>query len=226
MSENVNDQRYVYYRTESEPYVDGSRTHHLFRLDRENGGETLNVALLRRTLEWITEHPETHEQRAWFGFRREDGPGEPWTERSEVMERLRERGAHEAPVPALADTACGTSGCLFGWAAVLEGSRVVVEVRGDQSGNRSWAVIRLINSNALWGETGAEVLGLSRGNAEALSNADNSVGDLWRMASALTGGEIVIPEQFAGYDGFTEALADNMRSLEPTLAELRRLRQS
>lgn len=197
---------YVQYRTEGveEDLADQIAERHIWQLDQSNDGELVDVNLLRETLEFVTANPDLHRQRIWFGFR--DGSGVSTTDR-EIVQRAKARGAdREKPIPALADTACGTAGCLFGWAAVIEGSRVQVVLRKPTWSPDEYAAIELRDDyDQDWEAAGREVLGLSFDNAQALSHADNSVGDLWRMASILTQGEIVIPEQFAGYDGVAEA---------------------
>lgn len=205
----MTERQYVQYYTESTPQdlEDGISERLTWDLDQDNDGQEVNVELLRQTLEFVTEHPMLHRQRTWFTFREDHGPS---TSDPEIVERVKARQAEtgEKVVPALADTACGTAGCLFGWAAVIQGDLVKVVVTKGVSWmypEREYAQIELDTPEHDWESAGRHVLGLSIHNAIALSHADNSIGDLWRMASIITSGAIVVPERFAAYDGVAEA---------------------
>ena len=206
----------VRYRTEGRnPDIYTRRT---WTLDQS---DTPNVDLLRQTLEFVTEHRNLHDQGRWFGFRdTDDTEGTVPTDNPEVVERVKGRLAQAGTetVPALPDEQCGTTGCLFGWAAVLGGGPVTVTVipaHKDAWGEWVPEQAQLeLDSIRGWQFEGADLLDLNYGNAEAVSAPGNSLGDLWRMASIITGGAIVVPAEFASYDGLAEA-ADAELATDP-----------
>jgi hypothetical protein len=214
----MNDTDYVHYRAEGRH---GLRT--IFTLDPANDGEAVNIELLRRALNWVTTNRDVHAQGRWFGFAERPGDvdGTEPAYSSEVVERVKARMEAEGAdrVKALADTACGTTGCLFGWAVVMdsqeqEDGSVFVTVRPSErymGPVQGWAPVEVAElelddetHGGDWESAGRDRLGLSTDNAVAVSHADNSVGDLWRMASILTRGEIEVPAEFASYDGVAE----------------------
>jgi hypothetical protein len=191
------------YRAEGR-YEDSERP--TWRLEAQ---DDVNVALLRRALDWVTENPETHNQGTWFSWQNDDAYTADTERLVHVARRIAELGPDAEAVPAIPDTACGTAGCLFGWAVVLDGGHTRVRLT-DRSGNGfyndpQYAVIELLDYSADWYSGGRGLLHLSTDNADALSHAENSLGDLWRIASIITGGEIVVPEAFTDYDGLAEA---------------------
>jgi hypothetical protein len=200
------------YRTEPNPDAepeDREELRQVHALDPDNDGVEMDVMLLYRALVWITEHPEAHNQGTWVGWRANGGGSETSDEETVARIQARQRDEGTAKVRALPDTACGTTGCLFGWAAILGGAPVVIDVRTGRYGTElaTIALADLDQGDTSWRRTGGELLGLSPDNARALSDACNTRGDLWRMASILTAGEIAVPAEFAGHDGIAEAAA-------------------
>jgi hypothetical protein len=122
----------------------------------------VNVPLLRKVLEHVTEHPDQHDQRVW-----------------------------------VKQTGCGTAACLAGWAVLIEGLDPDMSIACGYFGTEYLEDGRDIAVVA------AELIGVD--NPRTVSDdawgdhlfcQDNNIGDLWRIASELTRGEIEIPEQF------------------------------
>lgn len=184
------------------------------------GEDAANVALFQASLEWLTEHPETHNQGTWLAWRHNEAT---YTNHPAILDRVSARLAEAgtSAVPALTDPECGTAGCLFGWAVVIDGRHAQVGLTEDRfRGLGRYASLRCVDSDdgtpADWQPTGRRVLGLTKGNASAISFGDNSIGDLWRMASVITWGEIAVPEQFTDYDGEAEARLAHMSAEDCT----------
>jgi hypothetical protein len=146
----------------------------------------INVELLDRTLNWITEHPEAHDQGEWLHRFETDNPG----------------------------PTCGTQGCLAGWTAVLGGyepyffqwpSGVDRGYGGTDYVRATPAAQPLVQAVELrpfprepgvWAvrQVARELLGLSRTETEILFDGGNSRYDLWRLAELFTDGVIVRPD--------------------------------
>lgn len=179
-----------------------------FLIRPQLGDRACNVGLLRSALEWLTEHPEVHNQGTWFEWR---ANGSGYTCEPEILDQVKARVAAEPVARPLVDTACGTAGCLFGWAVVIDGRFAKLDlVSAGTFHDRDYATIRCQYPSGLggdWEATGRYVLQLTQANTTAISYGDNSIGDLWRIASIITAGEIAVPERFAAYDGIAEAEA-------------------
>lgn len=215
MTENDQTAVPVVYRIETRfsPGSDPDRVPFLIR--PQLGDRACNVALLRSALEWLTEHPEVHNQGTWFEWR---ATGSGYTSQPEILDRVKARVAAEPVARPLVDTACGTAGCLFGWAVVIDGRFAKLDLASAGTfADRDYATIRCQHPSGLggdWESTGRYVLQLTQANATAISYGDNSIGDLWRIASIITAGEIAVPEQFAAYDGTAEAEAAELTEEE------------
>jgi hypothetical protein len=127
---------------------------------------TVDVALLRKTLEYVTAHPERWEQGYW-----------------------------------IRSTPCGTTACLAGTVVLHAGyrphrdfaaeSRMLsyVHVGPDVPVPRVRADVAEVR------EVAKLLLGLDEDEATRLFYSRNTLRDLWRLASHLTGGEIEVPAE-------------------------------
>lgn len=82
--------------------------------------QTYNVALLRKVLEQILHHPETHEQASWIKTVTLELPGS--------MAGAAQYAAGTRYFRHMQKVACGTTACVAGWAVQLAGME---PVQGD-----------------------------------------------------------------------------------------------
>lgn len=148
----------------------------------------VNVEVLEQELKFITRNPKHHRQGTWFD---------------------------EVP-----DNACQTAGCLAGWTAIhhakdeLE-SKQVVRWLGD----KQITFLEYEPKDVSWTRLGMQLLGIEdMDTADELFNGDNTLWDLWNIASMITNGAIQIPEEVQaqrdencnrGDDGEYDWLADD-----------------
>lgn len=138
------------------------------------------VALWRRTLTLITEHPEVHNQGEWL---RETG----WV------------GGTSESRPVVVDDArpwaCGTVGCLAGNAVLLSGRYPLrIQPHGGHVDVLSRGVWSLLERVA--GELARDLLGLTDDQAEYAFDAWRTLVDLWVVAERVTEGRVT-PNQVA-----------------------------
>lgn len=133
----------------------------------------INVPLLRKALEHITEHPEEWRQGDWA--LRCDQPTEVTNGQGEC------------------ETFCGTSFCLAGHVAVMTGHEISWRQNPHATGT----------SNSFWvvggdriSDVARDELGLTERQAESLFAGSNTLDYLWRRASLYTDGAIEVPEEF------------------------------
>lgn len=86
-------------------------------------------------------------------------------------------------------SACGTTGCLFGNAALHAGR--VIPLKGADGD--IWAY-KPDHPSGDWIELGAELFGLDFTDAADLAWGQNSLFDLWAIANEITNGAIEIPQ--------------------------------
>lgn len=133
---------------------------------------------LRRELEFLTAHPERHDQGTWYRLPRPEAvdaePGTDWT--------------------------CGTSGCLAGWTALHADYQPWVDKRGYVADDARVvrpgpgpAYERLVDVHDL----ARDLLGLTDRQANLLFGGDNALRDLWEYARVFTNGAIVVPADVA-----------------------------
>lgn len=140
---------------------------------------TINVPLLRKTLEWAygehlkAERGEVSEwsQGDWMAPTRDV---QPWNLDREDVDAAVQEG-----------TACGTACCIAGKVAYDEGWRPVAFQGGTITG-RDGRVDSAF-------EVGARLLGLNDGQAKDLFNGCNTIGELYWIAGGITDGEIEPP---------------------------------
>lgn len=113
-----------------------------------------NTELLRKELQYITDHPEAWVQETWLD-----------------------------PDP---NSGCGSVGCLAGNAAVHAGRAIL---KRDEDGE--W--YEPDHPSGCFLELGAELFGINEDEAEWLFEGDNSLQELWEIASDITNGEIEVP---------------------------------
>jgi hypothetical protein len=158
-----------------------------------------HVCRLLDQLQFLTANHDRHHQSVWYelgpAHSQEPSPGDA------------------APVPVRAEVGsienCGTVGCLAGWTVLRTVEIPLVRDRtgslhpGRQRYDGTWLV-------ADTSDVAAEYLGLDTTNRNALFAADNSLGDLWRLAAVITGARIAVPAEFR----------DGPRQSDPFAAEL------
>lgn len=133
----------------------------------------VNVPLLRKTLEYVTEHPEEHDQGSWAERTIRDG------------------------------VVCRSSHCLAGWAVVLDGEETIDWDHPDDtweiSAQTTKQSVHRIGGRDIE-EVAHELLGLpgkvSEKTEVPLFKPDNSLAKLWHLANEVTDGEIEIPDEF------------------------------
>lgn len=151
------------------------------------------VAHLRDTLAWLTEHPERHDQEVWIEL-----PTEMTASIPDGLTRWNV-APFERPAALGSTGNCGATGCLAGWLVLRDPSIPLVQTWGgdvypaNRRADGAWAMSQTGDT----GFTARDVLGLSPTNASALFADGNTLGDLWRMCSIITGGRIDVPEEFA-----------------------------
>lgn len=157
-----------------------------------SGPDLVDTALATEVLALIRTRPALHDQRLWT---HED--------RFSVIDVLAEQGVSELELPdvvservALLDR-CGTTGCIAGWAVLLADPNVVITASGG---------LGLYESRI--GPRAANLLGLDVDNANALFDADNTVGDLHRILHLITRGAIELPAEYADHDSSFEPSPD------------------
>jgi hypothetical protein len=146
---------------------------------------TVDVPLLRKTLEWaytewqkhLQGKPSEWNQCNWIGPAREARNNIVLDDDELVAEAVR------------TGEICGTACCIAGKIVIDDGWSVPSPYYGTggsvvRKGNRKEHVI----------DVAAELLGISETNANALFYGSNTIYDLYRIASELTDGEIQIPE--------------------------------
>lgn len=146
------------------------------------GTGEVNVPELRKVLEFVTAHPDVHDQEVWVDVR--DAPRDA----PERFERCL-FGEARTPRHLLRDEyvwSCGTSACLAGWTALLAGWRPAY---GDDQ--LVYRDDRVRHAE----EVARERLGLSLLQADALFDPANSRRRLWRLAARFTDGAIRPPAE-------------------------------
>ena len=125
----------------------------------------VNTVRLQSELEFITRNKAHHQQSEWF---------------------------REFP-----DNACQTSGCLAGWTAIhhAKDELVIQEAQVPFKGEYVKVLYYDPIDGRDWIDLGADLLGLTWDQAETLFEGNNSLWDLWNLASIITRGEITIPEE-------------------------------
>ena len=132
---------------------------------------TINVDLLRMTLQRIVEKPWTWEQ-------------DQWAIKYDECQAERRAARYNVPVKE-----CGSAYCLAGQVAALMGRLKIV----NDDHNRYGALYAMDDGSDI-GMYAQDQLGLSAEQADDLFDADNTLYDLWHFARTYTGGEIEIPE--------------------------------
>jgi hypothetical protein len=128
----------------------------------------INVPLLRKELEYITAHPEEHDQLIWLRNRFEG------------------------------ENRCGTAGCLAGNAVLHAGRvEGWTDVKYDGR-KYVVGPTRYFPSGGSWTDVGAELFGLNTDQAIDLFDETNTLRRMWRLANRFTYGEIEIPPEFSG----------------------------
>jgi hypothetical protein len=127
---------------------------------------SINVPLLRKTLEWATNHPDEHEQSVW-------------------AQR----------------TWCGTAYCLAGRAVVEAGHDISwaeadLDIFGGGQHTTDGRDIELVAVEELGLPVDPNRAPDDPNYLSPLFDEDNTLADLWRIASELTGGEIEVPAEF------------------------------
>lgn len=145
---------------------------------------TINVELLRKTLEDITAHPEEWNQLSWAVLLL---PGEDGLPLSALESLDRWKGGEAQNFTE--GTACGTACCLAGNVATKQlGGKLVFEPSKQQADH-----VKLNGRTQEIREVAREALGLSEDQADTLFSPFNTLRDLWRWAGEFTDGEIEIP---------------------------------
>lgn len=116
---------------------------------------TLNLPLLRKAVDWAEAETAKTE-----GFRE-------WNQVAWMM-----------------NAECGTTYCIAGYVVVQSPLFEVTTVKDGQSG---WAELRRTDTGRRvpWSTAAAELLGLTRGEADDLFEADNSIEDVRRIAEEI-----------------------------------------
>lgn len=147
---------------------------------------TLNVDLLRSTLEWAYDQ--------WH--RQQRGEISEWEQGDWVIETAHRIPSHEEPVlRALIDEGvlCGTSCCVAGKIALDLGYRAVsrgssmMQLQGTKTHARTASDIA------------SEALGISEEEADDLFGGDNTIYDLFKFGADWTDGAIAIPADVAAH---------------------------
>lgn len=143
---------------------------------------------LTTVLEFISENPNKHDQSTWIYTG--DVPDE----------RVGDHGIVKVNQEAYD---CGTTGCLAGWGAMLNGWQPVINqhelpaelryngdiVKLDKKGN----IVEVAWSSLWFGKH----MGLTAEEEDLLFSGGNSISDLWFIAEALSGGKITKPDSVA-----------------------------
>lgn len=152
--------------------------------------------LLRRTLEFITEHPEAHSQDDWLTI-------------SDDERASRSISTHVTPQSV--GPACGTAGCLAGNAVVLSNRYPVRITANDGDEGLPYLQVFVFNqwSNvAAWVEPLAtELLDLTPPQVDRLFEGSNLLTNLWAYAAVISDGAIVPPAHL----GLSEHVLDHAR---------------
>lgn len=158
-----------------------------------------HVSRLLDQLQFLTAHRDRHQQNIWYKLG-DAHIASDWDQRDPYVPVRAEVGSIDN---------CGSTGCLAGW-TVLRSVEIPL-VRSASGalypGHRMFAGTWTTRNTD---EAAAEHLGLTRRNRDALFAADNSLGDLWRLAAVITGARITVPEEFR----------DGPRQHDPVAAEL------
>lgn len=146
---------------------------------------TLNVDLLRSTLEWAYDQ--------WH--RQQRGEISEWEQGDWVIETAHRIPSYKEPVlRALIDEGvlCGTSCCVAGKIAYGLGYRQI---------SRGSSLMQLPKVSRIHARTASEIateaLGITEEEADDLFSGDNDIYDLFKFGSDWTGGAIVIPADVA-----------------------------
>lgn len=150
---------------------------------------TIDVPLLRKVLEHVTEHPEEWRQAYWItGNLVVDGRTYTGNEGLRRWYALEDAGMEDRA------TWCGTTACLAGHVAVT----VLGGVPHFSGGPTVTSYVKLDGEVQYVQDVAQKALGLNSDQADRLFSAgNNSLGDLWRIAHDITRGEIEVPLQFA-----------------------------
>lgn len=130
----------------------------------------VNVPLLQKALDYITAHPKEWDQTEWFRrVVRDDGK------------------------------TCGTTCCLAGTVALLEGWEPVWKTGFAYVHVPAPWTVSCTKDNFTSDARSVTIvtLELSDYQADRLFHQGNTLFDLWYYASSITAGEIVVPAQFA-----------------------------
>jgi len=133
-----------------------------------------------RTLEFLTDHPERHDQGTWI-----DTDMVPDSHRNEELGIVKIN-------PEKWD--CGTAGCFAGWHSILNGWAPTLR----DSENQSMMVKldkqgRIIDAEAPAIFTEKD-LGLTYAESRVFFSSENSIHDLWLIAETITNGQITVPD--------------------------------
>lgn len=128
---------------------------------------TEQVARLRATLEFVTSHPERWAQSVWY----------------------RLPTAAQVDAEPGVDWTCGTSACLAGWTALRAGFVPVDDAANVLVRDPTTGLELLVEDAA------ADLLGLSRYQAEVLFAAGNNLRDLWEFARVFSDDRLEVPAE-------------------------------
>jgi hypothetical protein len=142
-----------------------------------------HVERLRDNLQFLTDHPDRHQQNIYFELGEAHMPTERPRAGTYVPVIRPESGSIDN---------CGTVGCLAGWTVLREPSIPLIVSYGGASYPGEQVNGRWIRRTT--DDVAVELLGLDGGNASTLFSASNTIGDLWRIAAVITAGAVVVPE--------------------------------
>jgi hypothetical protein len=145
----------------------------------------LDAALLRKHLERLTDQPSRHRQHGWFLVAAAP-PAPPMT---------REQAQQVA-----AANGCGTFACLAGDVVAEAGEQLrlrpsAATLTVTDDGRASVWIAECTESGGSIGSAARRILGLTIPQATALFDGSNSLADLWLLAEAMSGGDIVCPAE-------------------------------
>lgn len=149
----------------------------------------VNTPALQKALDFVTEHPEQHDQERWAT-----------APRKQIAAALEASGGRTARMP----VECGTSYCLFGAALVLHGYQFVALPRGDAWNRLSYVAPKLPKDAAVAElaayvepifarDAGQSVLELDDDQSCELADSNNTLLDLWALGWMFSGGTLVLP---------------------------------